>query len=186
MTRHPFNPGELGADDSSLTELADELERSATTAAQPSVGFAGRVLAAIDDEPAPRRPWYVALGFGAAAPVVRGAALGAVGVAAILVAVLVGGLLGPVRPGPGSDGSPTPTASPTSSPTPSASASPSPTPTATPSASPTFNRGTPEPAETVPATESTGAAETPEPSDDHGGSGSAEDGGGESESPSPS
>lgn len=172
MTRHPFNPGELGADDASLTELADELERSATTAAQPSVGFVGRVLAAIDAEPVPRRPWYAALGIGAVAPVVRGAALGAVGVAAILVAILVGGLLGPVRPGPGSDGSPTPTTSPTSSPTPTATASPSPspspTPTATPPASPTFYPGTPEPAETVPATESTGATETPETSDDHG------------------
>ncbi len=189
MTRHPFNPGELGDDDAALTALGDELERSATTAAQPSVGFAQRVLAAIDAEPTPRRHWYAALGIGAMAPALRGAVLSAVAVAAIAVAIVAGGLIGPARHAPGSDGSQTPTA------TPSASATPTPSPTtsppATPPASPTFDPGTPEPRQTVAATDPAAATDSAEPSSDHGGSGSGSpsdsgsgSGSGSSDSPS--
>lgn len=170
MTRHPFNPGELGGDDPTLVGLADELERSATTSAQPSTGFASRVLAAIDEEPTPRRPWYAIFGGAASAPLFRGLSLAAVAVAAVAIAVVVGGLIGPVRPGPGANGSATPTASPSPPSTPpSSTPSPSPSPSASPSPTPTFEPRTVQPSESAGQSETSGSSTSASPSDDHGG-----------------
>ena len=191
MTRHPFNPGELGADDETLVTLADELERSSATSALPSAGFTESVVRAIDAEPTPRRPWYAALGLGAAAPAARGMVLGTVMAVAVALAIVVGGVLNDSRTTPGDQPSPsssaiptaTATSSPTGEPTIQPTASPTIAPTMTPRTSPTVRPSASAASETPEGS----ASGTPEASDDHGGSG---DGGGNSGpgggSPSPS
>lgn len=177
-----FDPAEVdvepGPESAELLATARDLESYAATGlAAPTVGFEDRVMAAIADEPMPRRAgggfiatirdaWAVA--FAPGRPVALRAqafalllalavAVGSVGSVAVVGAARLLGDQGPVRPTVPSP-SPTPTPSPsvvTPSPSPSISPSPSPSPSASP-------------VET----------ETAEPSgtDDHGGGGSGNSG----------
>lgn len=180
-----FHPAEidveLGPESAELLATARDLESYAATGlAAPTVGFEDRVMAAIADEPMPRRAgrgflatvgdaWAIA--FGGGRPVALRAqafalllalavAVGSVGSVAVVGAARLLGDQGPVPPTIPSP-SPSPTPSPLIvSPSPSPSISPSPTPS--PSASPV-------------------ETETAEPSgtDDHGGgSGNSGPGGG--------
>jgi hypothetical protein len=162
---------ELGPEGAKLLATARDLESYAATGlAAPSVGFEDRVMAAIADEPMPRRAgrgflatvrdaWGIAFGPGRPAAVRAQAfamllalavAVGSVGSVAVVGAARLLGDQGPVPPTVPSP-SPSPTPGPSIvSPTPSPSTSPNPTPS--PSASPV-------------------ETETAEPSgtDDHGG-----------------
>lgn len=179
-----FHPAELdvelGPESAELLATARDLEAYAATGlGAPTVGFEDRVMAAIADEPMPRRSgggfiaavrdaWAIA--FGPGRPVALRAqafamllalavAVGSVGSVAVVGAAR---LLGDQRPVPPTvpSPSPSPTPSPTLvSPSPSPSISPSPTPPPSASASPV-------------------ETETAEPSgtDDHGGGGSDDSG----------
>lgn len=155
----------------------------------PPPEFIDRVMAAVEQAPAPRRG---ILGLIAALPAAWHRPLHAVA----LVAVLVAGVVGTIAAGEllisfrsvGNQPSSPPSVAPatvepsaTSQPTPSLRVTPSPTPdpsdreTAapterdTPDPSETGKVETPEPTETSEPTETPEPAETPEPSDDHGG-----------------
>ena len=177
-----FHPAEvdveLGPESAELLATARDLEAYAATGlAAPTVGFEDRVMAAIADEPMPRRAgggfittirdaWAIALGPGRpvalraqafAMLLALAVAVGSVGSVAVVGAARLLGDQGPVPPTVPSP-SPTPTPSPSVvTPSPSPSISPSPTPS--PSASPV-------------------ETETAEPSgtDDHGGGGSGNSG----------
>lgn len=177
-----FQPSEidvdLGPEGVELSAIARDLESYAATGlTAPTVGFEDRVMAAIADEPMPRRAgrgfvatvrdaWAIAFGPGRpmalraqafAMLLALAVAVGSVGSVAVVGAARLLGDQGPVPPTVPSP-SPSPTPSPSIvSPTPSPSISPSPTPS--PSASPV-------------------ETETAEPSgtDDHGGGGSGNSG----------
>lgn len=179
-----FHPAEvdveLGPEGAELLATARDLESYAATGlAAPTVGFEDRVMAAIADEPMPRRagPGFLAavrdawaIAFGSGRPVALrvqalamllalALAIGSVGSVVVVGAARLLGDQGPVPPTVPSP-SPSPTPSPSFvSPTPSPSVSPSPTPRPSPSASPV-------------------ETETAEPSgtDDHGGGGSGNSG----------
>ena len=177
-----FHPAELdielGPESAELLATARDLEAYAATGlAAPTVGFEDRVMAAIADEPMPRRAggfiatvrdaWAIA--FGPGRPIALRAqafamllalavAVGSVGSVAVVGAARLLGDQGPIPPT-------VPTPSPTPSPT---VVTPSPSPSITPSPTPS---PTASPVET----------ETAEPSgtDDHGGgSGNSGPGGG--------
>ena len=177
-----FHPAEvdveLGPESAELLATARDLEAYAATGlAAPTVGFEDRVMAAIADEPMPRRAgrgfiatvrdaWAIA--FGPGRPVALRAqafamllalavAVGSVGSVVVVGAARLLGDQGPVPPT-------IPTPSPTPTPTPSA-VTPSPSPSISPSPTPSPIAS---PVET----------ETAEPSgtDDHGGGGSGNSG----------
>lgn len=179
MTRHPYGPDELDRVDPELDHIAEELERyAAARSAEPSLGLASRIRAAVDDEPEPRRAWWAA--FGASVRGLRGparaAAVMAMGVAVIVGALALGELAERARQdNVGTSPSPspifTPSATPTRSPSPSDTPSPSPSPS--PSASPS-DEATVRPSPT--ASDDDGEVETPEPSEsDHSGPGGGGD-----------
>jgi hypothetical protein len=185
MTRHPFNPGELGCDDVELETLAAELESLSHGTQLPSAGFHERVLAAVDAADPPRRSWLAAMFAPGAGGAWQGAALAVVLVLGITAALLGGGLLDDLRRQPGTQPSVLPSASaePTITPSPSVGPSVSPSPSPSPSATPT-----PSPVVTAAPTASDDddETETPEPSesdnsgpggggDDNSGPGGADD-----------
>ncbi len=178
MTRRPFDPGELDAPDAELGSVADALERyTKLTAGEVPPHIDDRVMAALADEPPPRRSALAALlaplSWRPKGGMARTFMVAATMALAILAVVAAGELASLIRneqvgpsPVPAVSESPsaTPSASPTGSPTPSATASPSPSPT--PTAQPT---PTPRPSvvETPDATSQPTQHETPEASDDH-------------------
>ena len=174
-----FHPAEvdveLGPESAELLATARDLESYAATGlAAPTVGFEDRVMAAIADEPMPRRAgggfiatvrdaWAIALGPG------RPVALRAQALAMLLALAVAVGSVGSVAVGGAArllgDQGPGPPTLPSPSVTPSPSPSISPSPSLRPSASPV-------------------ETETAEPSgtDDHGGgSGNSGPGGGGSD-----
>jgi hypothetical protein len=184
--RNPGDPRDL--EDTQLHDpVSDELERYArATAHQPSGGFADRVMAAVEREPAPRRgalAWLAAAigGRGPAGRWAQAGVLAATVALAVVGALAIGQLAERTQDNVGSSSSPaatdsaapSPSAAPSAAGTPSQSPSsvPSPSPAAsppaTPAASPTDDE-TPEPGET-PDDETPEPGETPEPSDDDGG-----------------
>jgi outer membrane biosynthesis protein TonB len=179
VTRRPFDPGELDGRDSGRDEVAAELERYAgkTTGEVPH-NLEQRVMAAVNEEPIPRRAGILAallapFAFARGSGLARAAMIAGTAAIAVLAVVVAGELAGLFTMNQaGSSPSPTtiesPSSSPTSTPSPSPSISPSPTPT--PSPVPTDLPATPTPRPSVQPT--TGAtaqpteSETPEPSDD--------------------
>jgi hypothetical protein len=146
VTRQPFDPDEVGSPDGppdpELERAAHRLNRFRDlTADSPGPGFADRVMAAIDREPAPRagllgrllatRAWQQPL---------RAIAVATVVVLAVGGALVAGEMAGILRQAPsGASGSPVVTTQQTATPSPEASEPAGETPE--PSESP----GTPEP-----------------------------------------
>lgn len=200
MTRRPFDPGELDGRDPGRDEVAAELERYAgkTTGEVPH-NLEQRVMAAVSEEPIPRRAGILAallapFAFAGGSGLARAAMIAGTAAIAVLAVVVAGELAGLFRiDQAGSSPSPTiiesPSSSPTSTSSPSPSISPSPTPTPTPVPA------TPTPRPSVQPTKSATAeptdSETPEPSDgDHSEtphpseSGNSGPGGGSDDAPS--
>jgi hypothetical protein len=167
VTRRPFDPDEIGARDGARDP---ELERTAAelisyrdlTAELPAAGFADRVMAAVEREPAPGRGLLAWLrGATAWQQPLRAAALAAVVVLAVGGALVAGEISGIIRQGPtGSSASPvvtlTPSPVPSAEPTEPASETPEPSEspgTLEPSPSPT-SEPTERPTETPRATPS--------------------------------
>ncbi|HLY36053.1 MAG TPA: hypothetical protein VKU35_05020 [Candidatus Limnocylindria bacterium] len=170
---------DLGPDGQGIEGVTDELRRYLdVTEADPSPGFAGRVMDAVAGEPI-RRPGLLARIEGWPGFARRGlqvAALAAVLVLAVGGTLVGGRIAGLLRPTPAPGASPTALPSPVATPTPTLSPSPSPRLTAPPRTS-----ATPRPAASAEASGGGGSASgTPDPSVD--GSGGA---GGESTAPSP-
>jgi len=165
MTRRPFDPGELDEPAEGATHSISELERYvASTATDAPRDLGDRVMAAIEDEPAPRRGlfgWLLAPAAtdGGMRRFTRVGALAATLLLAVAGALFAGQLAGLVRD-IGGDATPTP------SPAPSVTDSQSPTMSPSVEASPS---GTPEPSaddgSPAPPTGSPQATadETPEP-----------------------
>ena len=174
MTRHPFDPNELGRSDAGLDRVAHDLERYAALAdGEPPMDLAARIRAAVDAQPRSRRP---IASFLAAWSRPARALVGAAAVVLVVVgAVALGQLIERTREQVGSTPSPSVTVTPTPTPTPSPTPTPTPTPSATPSPSPTPSI-TPE----VSPSNDDFEPETPEPSesDDSGGSDNSGPGGG--------
>ena len=138
MTHHHYDPSELDRQDSELDSVAERLEGYASaTRTEPPIGLVDRIVAAIDEEPAPRTAWWTrvtawrrpALGLAAAAVVI----------AAITGALAVGELVDQARQrSVGSSPSPAVEASPSVAPslTPSPSLVPSPSESASPTVAP--------------------------------------------------
>jgi hypothetical protein len=156
MTRHPYGPDELDREDATLDRVAERLESYASRrSAEPPADLAARIMATIDDEPAPRAGWWASVSAGLRAwrAAARALAVTAILVAAVVGAVAIGELAERVRQenvgsSPGlvpSSPSPSPTLTPTPSPSPSPSLSPSPSPVPSPSASDDDEVETPEP-----------------------------------------
>jgi hypothetical protein len=175
MTRHPFDPAELGSDDPALQRVAERLESYASGLdGEPSPALTARILAAAEAE-APRG------GLAAILVALRRPAR-ALAAAAIVVAAVMGGLAfsqlvdRPPDVGASPVASPAPSATPTASPSPSPSAiiAPSPSPTLRPTPTPVATNP-PTPATTpVPTASDDDEIETPEPSesdDDNSGPG---------------
>jgi uncharacterized membrane protein YgcG len=188
--RRRFHPSELDieldAESAELLATARDLETYAATGlAGPTAGFEDRVMAAIADEPMPRRAgrgllatardaWAIAFGGG------RPLALRAQAFAMLLALAIAVGSVGSVAVIGASrlllpDGTPPP-ALPSPSPIPSPSVVPSPSPSPSPSASPS-------PSPTVTTRPSPTETDEPSGTDDHGGgsgsgSGSDDSGGG--------
>jgi hypothetical protein len=151
MSPQPFDPSELGLDDHELDDVAAALERYATGSEQVAPpGLVGRVTAAIDSEPVPRRGWLARLGGGwAGRSGTRAMGILTLAAAAVLIAVAAGGVIdlarrtnvgatpppvvSPSMPSPSLAPSPSSVATPSSSASGDASqtASPSPSPSAT-------------------------------------------------------
>jgi hypothetical protein len=169
VTRRPFDPGEIGAADG---DRDPELERTAAellryrdlTAEPPAAGFADRVMAAVEREPAPGRGLLAWLaGARAWQQPLRAVALAAVVVLAVGGALVAGEISGIIRQGPQTGTSPAPLVTLT----------PSPAPTTEPTEP---SSETPEPSESPGTAEPSGS---PEPSDSPGPAG------GETETPRP-
>lgn len=169
MTRHPYGPDELDRDDAALDRVAERLESyAARRSAEPPVDLATRIMATIDDEPAPRAGWWAGASAGLRAwrAPARALAVTAMLVAAVVGAIAIGELAERARQeNVGSSPSAVPS-TPSPSPTPTATPSPSPTPTPSPSLVPS------------PSASDDDEFETPEPSEsddsgsDNSGSGS--------------
>ena len=181
MTRRPFDPNELdqpsGGADPSVTELESYLADTATGAPR---GLGQRVMAAVDQEPAPRRGFLAWL----LTPSTSGPGVRRFARAGLLSATLVVAVAGALFAGQLADlvrnvgsGSPTPTES--VSPTPSESVLPSPTttPEATSSGTPKASPGT---------LQSPGATGTPEASEAETPEASSDGSGEKSKTPRPS
>lgn len=175
MTRRPFDTRELEGLDPDLEPTLADLDRYlADTLDNPSSSFADHVMAAVEQEPMPRRgaigalvAWFAAPGGSA-----RLTLLVATAVVAVLAVVALGriGDLLPANVGtssPSFQGSPSPEPSPSLRPTPS----PTPRETRTP-------RPSRQPSASPEASDDHGgdASETAEPSDDHSGSGGGDGG----------
>ena len=152
MSRRPFDPEELDRRVTSEEGAITELERYAMASDSDAPrGLSERIMAAIEEEPAPRRGFLAWL-TGPVSPgsgpgrFVRVGAVAATLVLAVAGALFAGQLADLVRDIGSGDASPTPTVSPSPSGAPSSLPSPSLSEAPTPSA-------------------------TPEASDDHGGSG---------------
>jgi hypothetical protein len=180
MTRRPFDPNELDQPSAEADRAVAGLESYlADTATRPPHGLDQRVMAAIEQEPAPRRGHLAWLLMPAAAGsgsrrVARAGLLAATLVIAVAGALFAGQLADLVRNV--GDGSPTPVESispPSQSVAPSPTTSPEPAPSASHEASGAASES-PEPSGTPDASED----ESPEPSSD--------DSGEESETPRPS
>ena len=182
MSRNPYGTDEPDRDDPGLDRVADELERyAAAERREPPLDLAGRIHAAVDAEPDPRRGWLRSLT--AVLPAwrapARALAVGAVLLVAVVGALAVGELVERARQAD-VGASPTPPVVVSPSPSPSASPTPSPSPSPTPSPIPS---ATPTPVPRTPEPSATGSdeAETPEPSEsDNSGPGG---GGGDNSGP---
>lgn len=189
-----FHPSELdvelGPESAELLATARDLESYAANGlAAPTVGFEDRVMAAIAEEPMPRRAgrgfigavrdaWAIA--FGPGRPIALRAqalamlfalavAVGSVGSVAVVGAARLLDEQGPVPPTVPSP-SPSPIPSPSVSPSPSPSISPVPTPTPSPSGSPVETE-TAEPSGTDDSGGGSGNSGPGGGGDDSGGSG---------------
>lgn len=153
MSRRPFDPSELDEPMAPGDQTITELERYAMTSDSDAPhGLSDRIMAAIEGEPAPRRGFFAwlsspASGGGAAGRFLRVGAVAATLVLAVAGALFAGQLADLVRD---VGGSPSPTQS--VAPSPSQVPSTTPIPSLSDAASP---------------------SQTPEASDDHGGSGGA-------------
>ncbi|MGH2357683.1 MAG: hypothetical protein ACRDGJ_06670 [Candidatus Limnocylindria bacterium] len=185
MTRLPFDPAELGTDDSALQPVADALERYADqTSGLPPSDLAARIRGAIGAEPVPGGGWLAALLPPAGRSWGRGlgfAAVGLVAASAVVVAIVGGQLMDAYREAnTGSSASPVPTSSPSPSLTPSPTLSPSPTPMPSESESPSPSTS---PSASPEATDEATPFALPSPSEsedegggaDHSGPGSGEE-----------
>lgn len=181
MTGRPFDPNELdqpSADaDRSIAELESYLADTATGAPR---GLEPRVMAAVEQEPAPRRGFLAWL----LTPPASGGGMRRFARAGLVAATLVMAVAGALFAGQLADlvrnvgnGSPTPTES--VSPSPSESVAPSPTTTVDPSES-----GSPDASED--ANQSPGATGTPEASEDETPEASPDESDEESKTPRPS
>jgi hypothetical protein len=179
MTRRPFDPNELDRPspdaDRAIAELESYLADTATGAPR---GLGQRVMATIEQEPAPRRGFLSCLltpsgSNSGLRRVARASVLAATLVVAIAGAIFAGQLTGLIR-NVGS-GSPTPVES--VSPAPSESLVPGPT------ISPEATSGSPEPSED--AYQSPDASGTLDASGDETPEGSPEESSGESKTPRP-
>lgn len=183
MTRHPFDPNELGRSDAGLDQVAHDLERyAAQTSGEPPVDLAARVRAAVDAQPHARGR------IGSLLAAWSGPARAAVGAAAVVLivagAVALGQLIERAREQVGATPSPSVTVPPTPTPTPT----PSPTPTASPTPSPTLSPPpTPSITPEVTPSDDDFEPETPEPSesDDSGDADNSGPGGGGSDNSGP-
>ncbi len=132
MSRHPFDPNELGQP-AIADRAASELERyAAVTGSDAPRGLENRIMAAIDDEPAARRgvlAWLLSPpgAFGGLGNFARAGALAATLVLAIAGAMFVGQVADIVR-NVGAGSTATPSASPTRSSFESDAPTPSPSP----------------------------------------------------------
>ena len=174
MTRRPFDPEELDhsatSEEGAITELQRYAMASDTDAPR---GLSERIMAAIEQEPAPRRGFLAWL-TGTASPgtgpgrFVRVGAIAATLVLAVAGALFAGQLADLIRDVGSGDASPTPTVSPSPSGTPSSMPSPSlseaPTPSATPEGSDDHggSGGLPTAQPTPPQTAAATAQDTPE------------------------
>jgi hypothetical protein len=180
VTRRPFDPNELDQPSTDADRAIAELESYlADTATGAPRGLRERVMAAIEQEPAPRRGFLSWLltpsgANGGLRRVARAGVLAATLVIAVAGALLAGELTGFLR-NVGS-GSPTPVES--VSPAPSNSLVPG--LTASPEAT---SSGSPEPSEDAP--QSPGASETPEASEHETPEASPGESGDESKTPRP-
>jgi uncharacterized membrane protein YgcG len=186
MTMHHYDPSELDRADPELDRLAERLESYAASVEDaPPIGFSDRVMAALDDEPAPVGGgwWNRFVGLLATAvPVARAGAAAAIVLVAVVGILTFGSMIRDGRdfgstPPPASVGplpSPTSLPSPSQPTSPSPSSSPSPSPTVRVTPSPTASDddefGTPEP------------DETPELDDNSGPGGGGDDSGGDDSS----
>ena len=166
MSRRPFDPSELDQPLADGDPAVSELESYvATTTTGAPRGLAQRVMAAVENEPTPRRGFLAWLFIPSASAgevrrVVRATALGATLVLAVAGALFAGQLAGVLR-NVGS-GSPTPTESVSPTPTESAAPTLNPSPELTSPGNPSASEGahgSPEPSGTPEASE----LETPEP-----------------------
>ena len=162
MTHHHYDPSELDRRDPELDAVAERLEGYASaTPGEPPIDLVGRIVAAIDDEPAPRAAWWAV--FAAWRRPAQALAAAAVVVAAITGALAVGELFDQARQrSVGASPSPFIEASPSVAPstTPSPSLVPSPSGSASPSTAPT------PPAPTVSPTPDEARTPIPTASDD--------------------
>ncbi len=165
---NPYDPAELGQHDPELDRVALELERQvAAMGGEPPMDLAGRIMAALDDEPMPASRWAWLTGLRGPARVLAAAA---VVVVAITGALAIGSLIEQARQNVG--GRPTPVVLPSPSETPSPTPTPSPSPTLSPS--PSLS----ESPAASPSPSDDDDVETPEPSesdDDNSGPGGGDD-----------
>ncbi|HEX2193631.1 MAG TPA: hypothetical protein VHK63_01520 [Candidatus Limnocylindria bacterium] len=191
MTRHTFDPRHEGWLPDDVDSISRELEAYASeTSGETPHGLADRVMAAIADEPLPRRGILAMLlaPFGSGAPgMLRGAMVAGTMAAAVVAVVLVGQLASLLQE-PHIGPSPFPTESdlPILTPTPSPLPSPSPSSTRRPTRSPTESpdaSGTPEATDDEDKPDETEDQETPEPTDDNSGPGGGGDGDGDNSGP---
>jgi len=174
MTHHHYDPSELDRQDSELDSVAERLEGYASaTRTEPPIGLVDRIVAAIDEEPAPRTAWWTRVT--AWRRPAQGLAAAAVVIAAITGALAVGELVDQARQrNVGSSPSPRVETSPSVAPsmTPSPSLVPSPSESASPTVAPSppgpTVSPTPEDASTPAPTatdDDDDEIETPEPSE---------------------
>jgi uncharacterized membrane protein YgcG len=178
VTRRPFQPGEADGLRADLEPTVADLERyRADSAAEPSRGFADRVMEVVESEPIPRRGVlaWLATTFSTE----RGrVALMAATVAVAVLAVVATGQLARLLPSQ-FGGTPQPSQSVPASPEPSPPVSPSPSMTVSPSESPSVE---PSPSDSDDDSGLPDASDDPDesasPTDDNSGPGSGDDGAG--------
>jgi hypothetical protein len=171
MTHRPFHPGEADEFGADLEPTVADLERyRADSAAEPSRGFADRVMEMIEIEPIPRRGVLAWLATTFSSERGRVALMAATVAVAVLAVVATGQLarLLPsqfgVTPQPSQSVPASPEPSPRVSPSPSMTVSPSESPSAEPSASDSDDdSGVPD--------ASDDPDESPSPTDDNSGPG---------------
>jgi len=175
MTRRPFRPGDDDGLDADLESTVADLDRYLTDSdADPSRGFADRVMEAVESEPIPRRGVLALLA--TAFSTDRGrVALMAATVAVAVLAVVATGQLARILPDQ-VGGSPQPSQSAPASLEPSPSITPSPSPRISPSPS-VSPSATGSDDESESPDESDDSAESPSATDDNSGPGGGDDGG---------